>query len=62
MLWMKEELFGLEDCFKLSPNVMHAFAKTEMEGRDNSVELYLLNHWIKELSLRDLIDRVSVSC
>jgi hypothetical protein len=38
---------------------MGAYAKTEIEGRDNSVELYLLNHWIKDLSLRDLIDRVS---
>ena len=40
---------------------MTAFAKTELEGRDNSVELYFLNHWVKELSLRDLIDRVSNS-
>lgn len=40
---------------------MLAYARTEDEGRDSSVELYLINHWIKEFSLRDLIDRVSVA-
>jgi hypothetical protein len=38
---------------------MGAYATAEIELRDNSVELYLLNHWVKDLSLRDLIDRVS---
>jgi hypothetical protein len=56
---MKEEIMGLEDCFKFADQVMVSYAKTENEGRDSSVELYLLNHWTKELSLRDLIDRVS---
>ena len=56
---MKEEIFGIEDCFKFSTYVMHTFTKTELEGRDNSVELYLLNHWVKDLTIRDLIDRIS---
>lgn len=41
---------------------MAAYAKTHLESRDNSVELYLLNHWIKDLSLRDLIDRITFAC
>lgn len=56
---MKEEVFGVEDCFKFTTYVMHTFTKAELEGRENSVELYLMNHWIKDLSLRDLIDRIS---
>lgn len=58
-MWVKEEILGLEDSFKFCPQVLGSFARAEIEGRDNSVELYLLNHWVKELSLRDLIDRVS---
>lgn len=38
---------------------MEAFNKAENEGRDSSVELYLLNNWTKELNLRDLSDRIS---
>lgn len=56
---MREEVFGLEDSFKFSTHVMSAFAVTELEGRDSSVELYLLNHWIRDFNLRDLIDRLS---
>ena len=59
---MKEEIFGLEDCFRFASNIMHSYSKTEFEGKDNSVELYLLNHWVKDLSLRDLIDRVAFTC
>lgn len=58
-MWFKEEVMGLEDCFKYSIEVLNAYSKAELEGRDSSVELYLLNHWVKDLSLRDLIDRVS---
>ena len=43
---MREEVFGLEDSFKFSTHVMSAFAVTELEGRDSSVELYLLNQGI----------------
>ena len=61
-MWLKEEVMGLEDCFNYSLQVLSGYAKTELEGRDSSVELYLLNHWVKDLSLRDLIDRVSFCC
>ena len=40
---------------------MSSYGLTCLEGRDTSVELYLLNHWVRDFSLRDLIDRVSVS-
>ena len=59
LMWFKEEVMGLEDCFNFSVFVLNSFAKAELEGRDSSVELYLLNHWVKDLTLRDLIDRVS---
>ena len=58
---MKEEIFGVEDCFKFSTNTMAAYASADLEGRDSSVELYLLNNWVKQLRLRDLIDRVSLA-
>jgi hypothetical protein len=29
-----------------------------MDEKDSSIEKYLLNFWIKELSLRDLVDRI----
>ena len=61
-MWFKEEIMGLEDCFTYAPQVLASYARTELEGRDSSVELYLLNHWVKDLSLRDLIDRVSFAC
>jgi len=37
--------------------VILAYANAEMQGRDSSVELYLLNNWVKQLRLRDLIGR-----
>lgn len=58
---MREEVLGIEDSFKFCSYVMNGYAKVEVEGRDNSVELYLLNHWSKDFSLRDLIDRVASS-
>jgi hypothetical protein len=58
---MREELFGIEDSFRLTTKVMCAYAQAEVECRDNSVELYLLNHWVREFSIRDLIDRIQVS-
>lgn len=60
---MREEIFGLEDTFKFTTKVLAAYAHSEVNsvvlGKDSSVELYLLNYWVRELSLRDLIDRVS---
>lgn len=41
---------------------MSAFALPEVEKRDNSVELYLLNHWVRDFSVRDLVDRISTAC
>jgi len=41
---------------------MSAFALPEVEKRDNSVELYLLNHWVRDFSVRDLVDRISTLC
>jgi hypothetical protein len=37
------------------------YARSVKENRDHSVELYLSNYWVKEFSLRDLIDRVAVA-
>lgn len=63
LLWLKaESIFGLEDCFKFTLDVMQTYMKSELEGKDSSVELYLLNNWIKELSIRDLNDRISKVC
>lgn len=56
---MREEIFGIEDSFKFTTPVMGVFAQAEVDNRDNSVELYLLNHWVREFSLRDLIDRIA---
>mmetsp|Transcript_22838 Transcript_22838/g.22090 ORF Transcript_22838/g.22090 Transcript_22838/m.22090 type:complete len:165 (-) Transcript_22838:1806-2300(-) len=52
---------GLEDCFKLCPLILKCYGKYANSEEDNSVELYLLNNWSKELSLRDLIDRVGLA-
>ena len=59
---MREELFGIEDSFQFASQVMAAFALPEVEKRDNSVELYLLNHWVRDFSVRDLVDRISHAC
>ena len=57
---MKEETLGVEDCFKLTQRVMVVYSTSEMDGNDSTVELYLLNFWTKELSFRDLCDRISL--
>jgi len=61
ILWMREEVYGLEESFKLALHITNAFAKAEVNNKDTSVELYLLNHWVRDFSLRDIIDRVSLS-
>jgi len=58
---MREEVFGLEDSFKFSTAILLVYAKAQLESRDHSVELYLFNYWVKDFSLRDLIDRVASS-
>lgn len=55
---MREEAIGLQECFELVHKVMNVFSASDLGGHDSTVELYLLNFWTKELSLRDLCDRV----
>lgn len=55
---MREEAIGLQECFELSHKVMSIFSASDLAGHDSTVELYLLNFWTKELSLRDLCDRI----
>lgn len=60
-MWMKEETMGVEDSFRLTHQVMSVFARQEMNEDDSQVERYLLNFWTKELSVRDLCDRISLT-
>ena len=60
-MWLKEEFLGLEECFKLTHLILDFFARAMLEQRDSSIEQYLLSFWSKDLSMRDLIDRVQVS-
>lgn len=57
-MWMKEETMGLEDTFKLTSRVMGVYLFQILQDNDASVELYLLNFWVKDLSIRDLADRI----
>ena len=57
---MKEETLGIEDCFRLTQQVMNVFSKSEADELDSTVELYLLNFWSKDLSVRDLTDRIGL--
>ena len=59
-MWMKEETLGIEDSFRLTQKVMGIFAKAEVNDLDSTVELYLLNFWSKDLSIRDLTDRIGL--
>ncbi len=58
LMWLKEEFIGLEETFKLSHLVMDGFSRAMLEERDSSIEQYLLNFWCKDLSLRDITDRI----
>ncbi len=62
LMWLKEEFIGMEETFKLTNPIMDAFASAVLDGRDSSIEQYLLVNWTKNLSLRDLVDRVAISC
>lgn len=57
-MWMREEAIGLQECFELTHKVMGVYSTSDLTGHDSTVELYLLNFWTKELSLRDLCDRI----
>ena len=39
---------------------MGCFAQSEVGELDSTVELYLLNFWSKDLSIRDLADRIGL--
>ena len=58
---MREEIYGIEDSFKFTVTIMLSLARAELSEKDHSVELYLLNYWIRDFSLRDLIDRIAFS-
>lgn len=60
-MWMKEETMGLEDTFKLTSKVMQVYIQQILQENDASVEVYLLNFWVKDLSMRDLADRIQVT-
>ena len=60
LMWMKEETLGVEDCFRLTQQVMNVYARSEIDEADSTVELYLLNFWTKDLSIRDLSDRIAL--
>ena len=59
-MWLKEEFIGLEECFRITAKVMEPFCLAKLQGRDFSIEQYLLNFWVKDLSLRDTVDRIQV--
>lgn len=52
---------GLEDTFKLTNKVMQVYIQQILQENDASVEVYLLNFWVKDLSMRDLADRIQVT-
>jgi hypothetical protein len=57
-MWMKEETMGLEDTFKLTSPILSVYLMQVNREIDASVELYLLNFWVRELTIRDLCDRI----
>jgi len=58
---MKEETMGLDDTFKLTHKVMSVYLQQIYKEIDASVELYLLNFWVKDLSIRDIADRITLT-
>lgn len=58
---MKEETMGLEDTYKLTSPILTVYLEQVQSDGDASVELYLLNFWVRELSIRDLCDRIQNS-
>lgn len=61
LMWLKEEFIGLEECFKMTHLILDTLAGALLEDRDSSIEQYLLDFWVKDLSLRDLVDRIQFS-
>ena len=60
-MWMKEETMGMDDTFKLTHKVISVYLQQIYRDIDASVELYLLNFWVKDLSIRDIADRISLA-
>ena len=60
-MWMKEETMGLEDTFKLTTPILSVYLMQVNREIDASVELYLLNFWVRELTIRDLCDRIQAT-
>jgi len=58
LMWMKEETMGVDDSFQLLRYVLNAYATQILQQVDASVEEYLLNFWVKDLSIRDVCDRI----
>ncbi len=52
---------GLEDTFKLTCKVLSVYLGHMVKDIDASVELYLMNFWVKDLSIRDLCDRIQAT-
>ncbi len=61
IMWMRENLFGREESFRLTEKLMELFAKAALSQAECSVELYLLNHWVKDFTIRDLCDRIAIT-
>ena len=67
-MWMKEETMGVEDCFRLTQSVLQCFF-VFLESRSiDKIRLLsrvifaqLLGLWVKDLSVRDLCDRIDIS-
>ena len=38
LMWLKDELIGNEDTFKLTSSIMNLYAKACFEGKDSSIE------------------------
>ena len=61
LMWLRESFVGLEDAFKLTSKVMQCYAKVVSACKDASIEQYVLNQWTRDLSLRDICDRINAT-
>jgi hypothetical protein len=61
LMWMKQQIFGIEETFRTTDQVMLKYGLAKLSERESSVELYLLNFWTTDLSMRDLCDRINTA-
>lgn len=61
LLWLRESFIGLEEAFKVTGKVMACYATVVAADRDASIEQYVLNQWTRDLSLRDICDRINAT-